>query len=51
MPKVLDKIGQMDDNALARLLGNAEASAYLSHLKSQFKVEIKVKKPNDKSAS
>jgi peptidyl-prolyl cis-trans isomerase D len=35
----------------ARLLGNAEASAYLSHLKSQFKVEIKVKKPNDKSAS
>jgi peptidyl-prolyl cis-trans isomerase D len=35
----------------ARLLGNAEASAYLSHLKSQFKVEIKAKKPNDKSAS
>ena len=35
----------------ARLLGNAEASAYLSHLKSQFKVEIKVKKPNEKSAS
>jgi peptidyl-prolyl cis-trans isomerase D len=35
----------------ARLLGNAEASAYLSHLKSQFKVEIKVKKPSDKSAS
>ena len=35
----------------ARLLGNAEAGAYLSHLKSQFKVEIKVKKPNDKSAS
>ncbi len=35
----------------ARLLGNAEASAYLSHLKSLFKVEIKVKKPNDKSAS
>jgi peptidyl-prolyl cis-trans isomerase D len=35
----------------ARLLGNAEASAYLSHLKSQFKVEIKVKNPNDKSAS
>ena len=35
----------------ARLLGNAQASAYLSHLKSQFKVEIKVKKPNDKSAS
>jgi peptidyl-prolyl cis-trans isomerase D len=35
----------------ARLLGNAEASAYLAHLKSQFKVEIKVKKPNEKSAS
>ena len=35
----------------ARLLGNAKASAYLSHLKSQFKVEIKVKKPNEKSAS
>jgi len=35
----------------ARLLGNAEAGAYLSHLKNQFKVEIKVKKPNDKSAS
>jgi len=35
----------------ARLLGSAEASAYLSHLKSQFKVEIKVKKPIDKSAS
>ena len=35
----------------ARLLGNAEAGAYLSHLKSQFKVEIKVKKPTDKSAS
>ena len=35
----------------ARLLGNAEAGAYLSHLKSQFKVEIKVKKPNEKSAS
>lgn len=25
MPKILDKIGQMDDNALARLLGNAQA--------------------------
>jgi peptidyl-prolyl cis-trans isomerase D len=35
----------------ARLLGNAEASAYLAHLKSRFKVEIKVKKPNEKSAS
>ena len=35
----------------ARLLGNAEASAYLSHLKSQFKVEIKVKKPKEKTAS
>jgi peptidyl-prolyl cis-trans isomerase D len=35
----------------ARLLGNAEASAYLSHLKSQFKVEIKVKKPKEKTVS
>jgi peptidyl-prolyl cis-trans isomerase D len=35
----------------ARLLGNAEASAYLAHLKSQFKVEIKVKKPKEKTAS
>lgn len=25
MPKILDKIKQMDDNALARLLGNAQA--------------------------
>jgi peptidyl-prolyl cis-trans isomerase D len=35
----------------ARLLGNAEANAYLAHLKSQFKVEIKVKNPRDKTAS
>jgi peptidyl-prolyl cis-trans isomerase D len=35
----------------ARLLGNAEANAYLSHLKTKFKVEILVKKSKDKTAS
>ena len=35
----------------ARLLGNAEAGAYLAHLRSQFKVEIKVSKPKAKTAS
>lgn len=35
----------------ARLLGNAEAVAYLAHLRSQFKVEILVKKPKAKTAS
>lgn len=35
----------------ARLLGNAEAAAYLAHLRAQFKVEILVKKPKAKTAS
>jgi peptidyl-prolyl cis-trans isomerase D len=35
----------------ARLQGNAEANAYLSHLKTKFKVEILVKKSKDKTAS
>lgn len=35
----------------ARLLGNAEAGAYLAHLRSQFKVEIKVNKPKGRAAS
>jgi peptidyl-prolyl cis-trans isomerase D len=35
----------------ARLLGNAEAGAYLAHLRSQFKVEILVTKPKAKTAS
>ncbi len=35
----------------ARLLGNAEAGAYLAHLRSQFKVEIKVSKPKAKTSS
>jgi len=35
----------------ARLLGNAEAAAYLAHLRSQFKVEILVNKPKVKTAS
>ena len=35
----------------ARLLGNAEARAYLAHLRSQFKVEIKVNKPKGRAAS
>jgi peptidyl-prolyl cis-trans isomerase D len=35
----------------ARLLGNAEAVAYLAHLRSQFKVEILVNKPKAKTAS
>jgi len=35
----------------ARLLGNAEAEAYLAHLRSQFKVEILVNKPKAKTAS
>jgi peptidyl-prolyl cis-trans isomerase D len=34
-----------------RLLGNAEAVAYLAHLRSQFKVEILVNKPKAKTAS
>ncbi len=34
-----------------RLLGNAEAGAYLAHLRSQFKVKILVSKPKAKSAS
>lgn len=35
----------------ARLLGSAEAAAYLSHLKSQFKAEILVSKPKAVAAS
>jgi peptidyl-prolyl cis-trans isomerase D len=35
----------------ARLMGNAEAGAYLAHLRSQFKVEIKVSKPKAKTSS
>jgi peptidyl-prolyl cis-trans isomerase D len=35
----------------ARLLGNAEANAYLSHLRAKFKVEILVKKSKEKTAS
>jgi peptidyl-prolyl cis-trans isomerase D len=35
----------------ARLMGNAEAGAYLAHLRSQFKVEIKVNKPKGRAAS
>ena len=35
----------------ARLLGNAEASAYLTHLRSQFKVQILVPKPEASTAS
>jgi peptidyl-prolyl cis-trans isomerase D len=35
----------------ARLLGNAEAGAYLAHLRSQFKVKILVTKPKAKTAS
>jgi peptidyl-prolyl cis-trans isomerase D len=35
----------------ARLLGNAEAGAYLAHLRSKFKVEILVNKPKAKTAS
>ena len=35
----------------ARLLGTAEAGAYLAHLRSQFKVEIKVNKPKGRAAS
>lgn len=35
----------------ARLLGNAEAAAYLAHLKTQFKAEIKVAKPKSATAS
>jgi peptidyl-prolyl cis-trans isomerase D len=34
-----------------RLLGNAEAGAYLAHLRSQFKVKILVSKPKTKSTS
>lgn len=34
-----------------RLLGNAEASAYLAHLRSQFKVQILVPKPEASTAS
>lgn len=33
----------------SRLLGNAEASAYLAHLRTQFKVEILVSKPQAKT--
>jgi hypothetical protein len=32
-------------------LGNAEAGAYLAHLRSQFKVEILVNKPKAKTSS
>lgn len=35
----------------ARLLGNAEAAAYLAHLRAQFKVEILVPKPQPAVAS
>jgi peptidyl-prolyl cis-trans isomerase D len=35
----------------ARLLGNAEAGAYLAHLRTQFKVEIMVNKPKGRAAS
>jgi len=35
----------------ARLLGNAEANAYLTHLRSQFKAEILVPKPKSSTAS
>ena len=35
----------------ARLLGNAEAQAYLAHLRSQFKVVILINKPKEKTAS
>jgi peptidyl-prolyl cis-trans isomerase D len=35
----------------ARLLGSAEAAAYLSYLKSQFKAEILVAKPKAGAAS
>jgi peptidyl-prolyl cis-trans isomerase D len=35
----------------ALLLGNAEAAAYLAHLKTQFKAEIKVAKPKPSTAS
>lgn len=34
-----------------RVLGNAEANAYLTHLRAQFKAEILVPKPKDSSAS
>ena len=35
----------------ARLLGNAEAAAYLEHLRSQFNVKIMVPKPKTSTAS
>ena len=42
---------QQSRQQFARLLGNAEAAAYLAHLRAQFKVEILVTKPQPSMAS
>jgi peptidyl-prolyl cis-trans isomerase D len=42
---------QQSRQQFARLLGNAEAAAYLAHLRAQFKVEILVPKPQPSMAS